>query len=517
MNEEIKQKLIAYAESKNGKAIQSITDKILVNELKIFFEPEFFFESKQLTVKKMAALILVDMKEPVCETCGKSVAHKFPWKAVQTTPERVTPYGAWARTCSPSCNQLLIVKEGTREATMLERHGVKNIMQKDGFAKEAMKNRHTDWVSAGIAQQKRRLLKRGVSKELIDSIDFASDESKANAIMKIAEEYKKEHGEYPNRYDLSRITGIHKTLLNRWLYKIPEYSHLYRSGNSVSKAQIEIKKFIESLGMSAKLSDRTKIAPFEIDVLVNEAKLGVEYCGVWCHSEGSNKDNTYHINKTEMMEEIGYNLLHVYDTEWDDYVGREIWKSIITHKLGKTKTKIYGRKCTIKNIDSSVSNEFMDNNHLQGHVKTTNHLGLFYEGELVMAVSYGKSRFGSETEIIRMATKINTVVVGGMSKLINQIKKNNDNIVCYADRRYSTSKDCGYSNVFSYVGVTDVNWYGFSKKDYVLYSRHKFMRHKFKEMIGDLFDDSKTTFENMIDNGYDRIWDCGNLKFIWNR
>lgn len=508
---------MAYADTKKGKGIQSITDKQLVSDLKSLFDPEFFFESKQLTIKKMAALILIDMQEPVCETCGKSVSHKFPWKAAQTTSERTTPYGAWARTCSPSCSQQLIEKEGTRTNTMIKRHGVKNIMQKDGFAKEAMKNRHTDWVAVGIAQQKRRLLKRGVSKELVDSIDFSSDESKANAIKNIAEEYKKEHGEYPNRYELSKITGINKTLLNRWLYAIPEYAHLYRSGKSVSRAQIEIKKFVESLGLSAKISDRIEIKPLEIDVLIKEAKIGIEYCGVWCHSEGMKKDNSYHITKTEMMEQNGYKLLQIYDTEWDDAIGREIWKSIILHKLGKTKNKIHGRKCILKKIESSISNEFMDNNHLQGHVKTTNHLGLFHGDELVMAVSYGKSRFGSETEIIRMATKINTVVVGGVSKLMSQIKKEHNSIVCYADRRYASANDCGYSNVFSYVGVTDPNWYGFTKKDYVLYSRHKFMRHKFKEMIGDLFDDSKTTFQNMIDNGYDRIWDCGNLKFVWNK
>ncbi len=514
----MKDRLLNYAHSKNNKGIQTITDKTLVSDLEKMFDNDFFYKSKQLTIKKMAALVLLDMNEPVCECCGKSISDRFPWKPSQTTSERITPYGAWPRTCSASCNQLLIEKEGKRKNTMIEKYGVENIMQKSGFAKEAIKNRKTDWESVGITQQKRKLLERGVNEDFVNCIDFTSHESKAQAIKNIAEEYKSIHGEYPDRYKLSEITKIHKTLLNKWLYNVPEYQTLYRSGNNISKAQIEIKEFIESLGFSVSISDRTLIAPYELDLVIENKKLAIEYCGVWCHSEYyGNKDKKYHITKTTLCEEKGYNLLHIYDTEWNDNVGREIWKSIIKHKLGITETRIYARKCYLKIIDSNSSNMFLENNHLQGSVKTSNHIGLFYNDELVSVLSYGKSRFGPETEIIRMATKINTVVVGAASKLINYVKSQSDNIVCFADRRYSSSIKCGYNTCLIYDGNTDPNWYGYSKKDYVLYSRHKFMKHRLKELFGDSYDDSKSVFENMTDHGYDRIWDSGNLRFVWNK
>ena len=63
--------------------------------------------------------------------------------------------------------------------------------------------------------------------------------------------------------------------------------------------------------------------------------------------------------------------------------------------------------------------------------------------------------------------------------------------------------------------MTGPNWWGFNRKEYVLYSRHKFMKHKLKSLIGERYDETKTAFENMIDNGYDRIWDSGSLKFEW--
>lgn len=519
MQNDIKERLLAFAETKNGKGIQSITDKTLVADLKSFFSEDFFFHSKQLTIKKMAALVLIDFNEPVCEYCGKSVCEKFPWREKQTTSDRVTPYGSWARVCSASCSQHLIEREGKRTATMQERHGVNNIMKKPGFAKKAMEKRETDWVKAGITQQRNKLIRRGVSQEFIDSIDFTDSESKVNAIIRVAEQFIVENGREPTRFELCEIIGIHRILLNRWLADVPKYSHLYHSKRSVSEQQIEIKKYIESLGFDVRMSDRTILKPREIDLVIDEKKIGIEFCGIWCHSEGydGSKNSQYHISKTNEAEAAGYQLLCIYDTEWNDPTGRKIWKSIIRHKLGITQRKIYARNCELREIDSITSNVFMDQNHLQGHVRTSHHIGIFFNDELVAALSFGKSRTSDQTEIIRMATKRNTVVVGGVSKLINYVKQNANSILCFSDRRYSSILNCGYSSALTYSGMTGANWWGFRRKEYVLYSRHKFMKHKLKDLLGDAYDETKTAFENMIDNKYDRIWDSGSLKFQWTK
>lgn len=514
---DIKERLIVFASTKNGKAIQFITDKSLVADLKSLFPEDFFFRSKQLTIKKMAALVLFNFNEPTCEHCGISVCEKFPWRDAQTTPERITPYGSWARVCSTSCSQHLGSTTAKRTATMLDKYGVTNIMQKPGFAKEAMKNRKTDWIAAGITQQKNNLIKRGVSQEFIDSIDFMNPESKVQAILAVAEDFTIKHGREPTRFELCEITKIHKILLNRWLADVPKYSHLFHSNSSVSSQQIEIKTYIESLGFSVRMSDRTILKPREIDLVIEEKKIGIEFCGVWCHSEGydGTKPAKYHISKTDESESAGYQLLCIYDTEWNDPIGREIWKSIICHKLGITNRKIYARQCDIREINPVVCNAFMDENHLQGHVRTTNHIGLYYQDELVMAMSFGKSRTSEQTEIIRMASKRNMSVVGGVSKLMNFVKKTAISILCFADRRYSSVHKCGYTNSLVYTDMTGPNWWGFNRKEYVLYSRHKFMKHKLKSLIGERYDETKTAFENMIDNGYDRIWDSGSLKFEW--
>ena len=47
-----------------------------------------------------------------------------------------------------------------------------------------------------------------------------------------------------------------------------------------------------------------------------------------------------------------------------------------------------------------------------------------------------------------------------------------------------------------------------------LHSRLKFQKHKLLNLLEN-FDSKLTEWENMKLNGYDRIWNCGNKKFVW--
>jgi hypothetical protein len=495
-------RLIEYANSKEH-SIQSITDKNLVADLTKEFPSDFFFVSKQLTIKKMAALVCLKERgesEPSCLTCGNSVSDKFPWRNNKTTEDRITPYGSWAMTCSPSCAQLLIEENGTRKQTFMDRLGVDNPMKDREFAKNAVKNRVTDWDAAGIRQTIETLGIRGVDPAIINSIDFHDPVSKAEAIIKIATRLEADIGREPTRAEISEFSKIQYSMINRWLRGSDEHAMLYIASRSISAQQAQVKEFVESLGFSAIMSDRTMIAPYEIDILIPSANLGIEFHGIWNHSFGMGKDKNYHLNKTEMAENKGINLLQIYDVEWNDPIKQEIWKSMIRVRLGVIINKIPARKTLMKSLTSKQATEFFENSHLAGHTKATTYMGLFSGDELVQAVSYGKTRFGSgnETEIIRMATKKTLIVVGGMNRLLNHVKNNADSIVCFADRRFASHDGCAYANGLTLIGTTDPNWYAFSKKEYYLHSRHEFMKHRLKAKFGDKFD-------------------SGNLKFVWER
>ena len=81
------------------------------------------------------------------------------------------------------------------------------------------------------------------------------------------------------------------------------------------------------------------------------------------------------------------------------------------------------------------------------------------------------------------------------------------NLVSYVDRRYFDGN--GYKN-WKLIEQTKSNyWY---IKNGILESRMKYQKHKLNRLLK-IFDSNLSEWENMVNNGFFRIWDCGNLKF----
>ena len=102
--------------------------------------------------------------------------------------------------------------------------------------------------------------------------------------------------------------------------------------------------------------------------------------------------------------------------------------------------------------------------------------------------------------------------MGGLSKLLKYVIRSypNKTIMSYADVKFGIGigyKRCG----FNYIGVTDPGYSYF--KNGIKYSRQQFQKHKLHKMLIN-FDPSMTEWENMQINGYDRIWDCGNIIYL---
>ena len=68
---------------------------------------------------------------------------------------------------------------------------------------------------------------------------------------------------------------------------------------------------------------------------------------------------------------------------------------------------------------------------------------------------------------------------------------------------------------FIFKGVTSSNYHYFNNNDTMsLYSRMKFQKHKLSNLL-ESFDVKLTEWENMTNNGYNRIWDCGQTRWEW--
>lgn len=283
---------------------------------------------------------------------------------------------------------------------------------------------------------------------------------------------------------------------------------------STSGVEDEIQQYIKLLDLACSFRDRTVISPKELDIVSHLKKFAVEINGIYWHSELCGKDKWYHLNKTEAAAKAGYELWHVFDSEWE--TKQEIIKSRISGKFGMN-LRIPARKCVVRKVETQEKTKFLVENHLQGAAGSKINLGLYYNNELVALATFGKSRFDKtvEWELVRFCNKLYTNVQGGASKLLSAFIRlcNPKSIISYADRRFSTGE---LYNVlgFKKSHISDPNYWYFLKGP--LESRQKYQKHKLKELFEN-FNSLNTEWEIMQANGYNRIWDCGNIVYIWKK
>lgn len=296
---------------------------------------------------------------------------------------------------------------------------------------------------------------------------------------------------------------------------------------SGSIIQREFKEFLESvIGNGFSENNRDVIGPYELDFYIEDKKLAIELNGNYYHSEISgNKDKKYHISKTERCNRKGVNLIHIFEDEW--ILKKNIVKSRIKNVLEKTDNKIFARKCSIKEISSQEKTDFIKINHIQGDCVDKIRIGLFYNEELVSVMTFGKPRLAlgvrgckdevGQFELIRFCSSLNTSVVGGFGKMLKYFVKtySPNRIITYADCRWSGidyKKTVYFNNGFDFVKRTTPSYYYMKTNNY-LERKHRFSLNKIKllEMYGG--DKNKTGQELAIENGYDRIWDCGSMSF----
>lgn len=301
----------------------------------------------------------------------------------------------------------------------------------------------------------------------------------------------------------------------------------YIGNNFISKAQKEINDLINNLGIETILNDKKFLKGTEIDILIPNKNIGIEYNGCLYHSEVFGKKlRQFHKNKTELMNNNSYGLIHIFEDEWE--FKKDVVKSKIKHIINANFgiKKIHARKCVIKEIDNSLKNEFLNNNHIQGKDRSNVNLGAFFEESLVSVITFDnirqmniKNNNKKIYELKRFCVNINYSVPGVADKLLKHfIKKYNPKkIISFADRRWTINKD---NNLYIKLGFKLTNILG---PDYSYYNpkihRHKrlhkfaFGKNSLKKKYPKIYDENKTEWQMMQELGFDRIWDCGKFKY----
>lgn len=332
-------------------------------------------------------------------------------------------------------------------------------------------------------------------------------------------------GEYINYNSKLNIKcgRCNQPFINTWkdFYNNGTYACATCTNNSISEGEISIESFlhehnIQSCNMIR--NDRTLLTGKELDFVILPNKLAIEYNGAYYHTEKFDKHRNYHLSKTKNCIDNDLTLLHIWDYEWTSRNSpkQNIWKSIILNKLNKTPNKIHARKCIVRELSHADSSMFLDSNHLQGKDNSPIRLGLYFNNELVQVMTFSKPRFNKSVqyELVRNATKTFNIVNGGTSKLLTYFTKtyNPTSIVSYADRRYSTGKV--YLKIgFSFIRNSPPSYQYVKNK---IFNRMGFKKHLLIDKLP-IYDPKKSENENMKDNNYYRLWDCGCGVFIWKK
>ena len=308
--------------------------------------------------------------------------------------------------------------------------------------------------------------------------------------------------------------------------RIPTCPHCKNGGHS--KPQREIIKFIKNeLNIQeVHQSNRTVLeSGKELDIYIPKHNFAIEYDSLYWHSQNNGgKQRSYHLNKTTECEDKGIHLFHVFGDEWRQSKG--IVKSRIKNKLKKIEDIRYARNTHIKQIENpSKKNKFLNKHHLQGEDRSTYKYGLYDDNNVLLSVmtfARASARMFTNNsydddgtyELSRFASKKDTVVVGAFGKLFKHfLNKHNPTLVySYADRRYTHTQNNVYSHFdFELVsnGVPGY-WYVDSSYNSRMHRYNFTKRHIVENMNGD---PELSEWENMKEMNYDRIWDCGHLKF----
>lgn len=251
---------------------------------------------------------------------------------------------------------------------------------------------------------------------------------------------------------------------------------------------------------------------YELDIYVPSKKLAIEYNGVFWHSV-KNKDKNCHLRKTEACEALGIHLIHIFEDEWA--MKKDQIKSLLANALGNYVQKIGARLCTLKEVQVKEYQSFCNANHLQGYIPSKYKYDLYYNNELVECIGLGVSRYAkNELELYRLCTKSGIIVQGGFSKLITYASKIlKRDIYSYIDRCKFTGN--GYiASGWKLVGYSRPSYFYIESNSLIRHNRLKFQKSKLKNKLK-IYDENLTEQQNMINNNYNCVYDCGTIKMVY--
>lgn len=273
---------------------------------------------------------------------------------------------------------------------------------------------------------------------------------------------------------------------SHFLHNVRNYGFDVATSLSKTRSNIEIliQNFLNELEIK---HTQKQIDGMKPDFVLDDHNLIIECDGLYWHSDAINKNKFYHRDKQRLYTKHGYRSLFFREDELKYKF--EIVKSVIGNKLGLS-NKIYARKTTVVH---NVLPIFFKDNHLMGRGQGKI-IGLSNGSWPVMAIQYVNK--STHIELSRVCSVLNTVVIGGLSKLLSQLTSlfPKKDIISFVDLRYGNGVSL---EKVGFVKETDSVSFKWVKDD------KSFHRMTYP---------GNTGYENRCA----KIWDCGQVRYRLN-
>jgi hypothetical protein len=282
-----------------------------------------------------------------------------------------------------------------------------------------------------------------------------------------------------------------------------------RCSNNVSKSEEIIKDCLLDLGLQVEGSNRTILGGGkEIDLWIPAKNFGIEFNGVYWHSE-KYRSKDFHHDKRQAAQKAGIQLIQVWEDDWNQKP--DLVKRVFAQKLGVAE-KVSAKDTDVVTVSEQQAEEFLNANHLQGFASGSHHLGLVSKGDIetLRALVVLEEEPGNTLNIVRYATSAN--VVGGFTKLLSYATETfkPESVTAIADH-------CMFDD-----GLYENNGFIADKvlpPDYMYVVRNErkprseYPLERFRDDPKLLWEEGLTEMELADLNGLDRIWDAGKTSY----
>ena len=101
------------------------------------------------------------------------------------------------------------------------------------------------------------------------------------------------------------------------LLYLPRCLNCYPYVNGFSKLEKQLVDYLKTICRFKIIeSEKNIISPYQLDIYIPDKKLGIEFDGLVWHSNKFKKDDFNLLHKTQLCQNLGIKLIHVFEDQW---------------------------------------------------------------------------------------------------------------------------------------------------------------------------------------------------------